>query len=172
MKSKRQTSLIRDLLAIFQKYNEEEITEGIAALRNGDALDGLFRLIEAGTVAFPNARPHRDLRSRQRTNPREQFQNYVEKIAGEQDSADVVEFLEAIARRQALRNTAALREFARLLRMELSGGKLDRHLVAKKIGEALLQHSSVDRRNLIEIASHWDGQHSSLGEWSNLIVKG
>jgi hypothetical protein len=94
----------------------------------------------------------------------------LERRSGEHND-QIVDLIKAIVTRQVLQSVGSLREFAKLLGVNVSASKVDRFTVAKKIGEILLDRSPTERNELFERAKQLGGEKSSLHEWSEIIVK-
>ncbi len=58
-----------------------------------------------------------------------------------------------------------------LLDVGVPDTKVDRFTVAKKIGEALLDRSPIERNKFFKMVTQLGGEKSSLHEWSEIIVK-
>lgn len=169
--------MIRDILALYQKYDEREISDAIEALRRGDALNDLLTLVELGRdLASKIREPSSNLRAaraKSRRNSRDDFNEYVEGLEAEDNNKgrQIASFIKRIARRQVMQSGAALREFAETLGVGISDSKMDRLAAARKIGEALLKRSPAECDDFIKMAEQVGGGQSSLQEWSDIIVK-
>ena len=178
MTTQRRTSIIRDLLALYRRYDEREIKDAIEAIERGEALQDTLRLAALGHRL--HARPRVSIAARQeprqssRARSRDSFNELVSRLlaTGDEDDRRVAHFLTAIEQHHVLPTGASLRDFSRALGITISDSKLDRLVIAKRVGDELLRHSKQERSEFLEMARQIGGGTSSLQEWSNIIVKG
>lgn len=176
MTRKRHLAIIRDLLALYQKYNEREISDAIEAIRHGDAFHDLLTLATLSrdlASKFPDTKLGPAKPRAKSRNSKDRFNTLVETLerrSGE-DNEPIIALIKAIATRQVLQSVGSLREFAELLNVNVPNTKMDRFTVAKKIGETLLDRSPTEREEFFDRAMRFGGERSSLHEWSEIIVK-
>lgn len=176
MTSKRHLAVIRDLLALYQKYDEREISDAIETIRRGEALKDLVTLATmtgefASKIPGTKRRPARS--SARSRNSKDRFNALVKTLEGRsgEHNDQIIVLIKAIASRQVLQSAGSLREFSKLLHVGVSNTRVDRFTVAKKIGEALLDRSPLECDEFFKIAMQLGGGRSSLHEWSDIIVK-
>ena len=176
MTKKRHLAIIRDLITLYQKYNEREISDAIGSIQRGEALKDLLTIATLSrdiAAKVPNTK-RGPARSRKKArSSRDRFNTFVETLedkSGEHND-QIVAFIKAIAERQVLQTSGALRDFAKYIDINVSTSKVDRLTVAINIGEALLGHSPEERSKILEMAMQMGRGVSSLNEWSEIIVK-
>jgi hypothetical protein len=170
---KRRRSVIKDLLALYQRYSSEEIEQAALSLKNGEALGEFADLtIQLTKQAARTDAPSR-IANRKKKTRREYLDDLISDLEArsDQDAGDLIEFLKSASRGMVLNDVRSLREFVARLDIIEDGTKLDRFASLKRIGEALLAKPIPERAELIELAKHLEKRPSSLQGWSDLIVK-
>jgi hypothetical protein len=168
-------SIIKDLLALYQKYSAEEIEEAVRSLRSGDALrefsDLTLDIIKRTRLASAD-RPPRAISSKKKSR-RDYFAELITEIESKSDPAltDLVELLKSASRGTVLNDGRSLRQFCARLNIPEGGKKADRFASLRQITEALLAKPPGERADLIELAKRLESKPSSLQGWSDLIVK-
>jgi len=179
MTSQRRAAIIRDVLALYRRYDEREIRDAIEAIERGEALRDTLKLAilgqhiyaaASGTRAERQRTPQRSSHARARDNFREMLSRLNE--SEEKDQRRIAEFLTGIETHQVLQTGALLRDFARGLGITVSDSKVERLAVAKRIGEELLKQPPHEQTRFLEMGRQLGGGKSSLQEWSDIIVKG
>jgi hypothetical protein len=177
MKKNRQAEIIRELLALYQRYDELEVKDAIEMLANGEAFRNFLYLasqnqhFRARAEGVKPASRIVGTRGRRPTS-RDAFRQFIDKLKldeGEQ-ARDIARFIVAIEQRQILSTNISLLKFARSLDVYVTSKKVDRSAIAKKIGTALLNQSPAERARIYDAANRHGGP-SSLQAWSDIIVK-
>jgi formate dehydrogenase maturation protein FdhE len=176
MKSpKDQRSIIKDILALYQRYGADEIERAVQSLKNGDALreisDLTVNVVRRADQVSPN-RLSRAATSRKKSK-RDYLSDLIAEIESKSDptQSDVVELLRAASKGEMLNDGRSLRHFSARLGISESAKKVDRFTMLKQVGEALLTKAPEERAYLIGFAKSLEGRPSSLQGWSDLIVK-
>jgi hypothetical protein len=172
---KYQRSVIKDLLALYQRYGVEEIEQAIQSLKSGDALreftDLTLDVVKRAERASAN-RPPRAVSSNKKSR-RDYFSELITEIESKSDPTlnDLIELLKSASRGAVLNDSRSLRQFCARLNIPEGGKKMDRFAILKQIGEVLLAKPLEERADLIELAKRLESRPSSLQGWSDLIVK-
>lgn len=176
MRKNRRQEIIYDILALYQKYGEQEIKFAIEAIRNGEALDSLLTLATVSkdlAARVPETKTTPTKSKTKARSPKDRFYALIETLENSQGehTEQIIMLIKAITTRQLLHSVASLREFSNLLDIIIPDTRVDRYVVAKKIGEALLSRSIADQEHFFKTATQLGGGTSSLDEWSSIIVK-
>jgi hypothetical protein len=172
---RRTDKLLRDLFVLYSKYGRAEFEAAIKALESGSAIQMLLRVAASSAETFarivPNEAERRSV-TRKRATPKERLDQFIADLLarGDEDSVVVARFVADVAERKALRNAPILREYSRRLGIPLDG-KMDRRVLAMKIGEVLLNEPRERRRVHMASGMQFGSEASSLEGWSKIIVK-
>lgn len=171
---RRSDQLISELLSLCVKYSASDFQQAIGSIESGEATFLLLRLARSAAEATNNVSTQRKKRGRPsaKLTPKEQLKAYIASLRVTPDDNDrlLADFLTAISERTLLKNAAILRNYAAHLGVAI-GTKLDRSLIARRVGEKLLENPSSLKKQ-IALASELGGASSSLQAWSDVIVKG
>ena len=177
MSQSRADQLVREIFGLYSKYGYSEFERAIKMLESGASVEILLRIMRvaksaAGSLAHGDNAARRSTKNRKKS-PRERLAEFISDLPSRAgDQSDVVaRFVSDIAERKLLQNAAMLREYSRRLGLPVDA-KMDRAIVARKIGDALLIQSQTMRKDSIELAAKLGTEKSSLQEWSDVIVKG
>jgi hypothetical protein len=173
MNKERRAAIIHDLLALYERYEVAEIKDAIAAIERGDLFRDVVSLVKSAESIRCETERQRVYTATRRRTPKERFSAFVQDLERDDSDSDrqVAQFVRGVGSRNILRNAGSLREFAGALGIGNTGAKLDRFVLARRIGEELLKRSHQKRGELIEMAGQLGGEESSLREWSRIIVK-
>jgi hypothetical protein len=172
---KNRRSVIKDLLALYQRYSAEEIEQAVDSLKSGEALreftDLTLDVIRRTERASAN-RPPRAISSKKKSR-RDYFEELIAEIESKSDPTltDLVELLKSASKGVVLNDGRSLRQLGARLNIPEGGKKTDRFASLKQIGEALLAKPPEERADLVELARRLESRPSSLQGWSDLIVK-
>ena len=167
--------LLAEILSVVRKYDHSDVMETINFLRSlqhGPDIATMLENISKAQNGRSSSRGAVSNKSAKKT-PSEYLHAFLaslESSHGEKNSR-IASFVLAIASRECLPNSRQLLQFAESLGQSRLTGKIDRKIIAKRIGESLLRLSDADLDRYIDRARQTGASSSSLQDWSNLIVK-
>jgi hypothetical protein len=174
--AKRSDRLVREMLNLYSKYGRSEFEKAIRMLESGESIGMLLRLMRTAEVTAASANSisgtARRSVTKKKKSSREGLAEFLSDLSNRRtdDPDALAQFVSDIAERKLLPSAALLREYYRRLGFS-TDSKMDRAVLAKKIGQMLLDQSPEVRRNHMEVAVKMGTEKSSLQAWSDVIVK-
>lgn len=174
MTKSRSIAILAELLAVVRKYERSEVVAAIQALENPEWRSEIIKTLSA-LSELQNATKNRNQPKQgkgSKRSSRDYFNDFVIHLRGKENlrREQIEKFIESIATRKLLQNAGALRDFAAFLNVK-TDAKLDRWVVARRIGEVLADQSTEEVDRLLGSTEQFGGESSSLQAWSDVIVK-
>lgn len=170
----RRESLLKELIKLYVKYGDAEISATLKSIREGDAFNALSDLVTEVTSVAKKQSPTGGAASQRSTSrmlPRDLLNRSIDELSHSetQGKREIAALLISARDGEILKTSSAILAFMREIKIPVPG-KGDRLTLLHRIGAHLSNLSAEELEPIIRIAKD-TGQASSLQGWANIIVR-